>query len=109
MTWTPASHSPPGVRESTDTLVGCARMDERAAGRSFGIPRDQGATVSTIVIGVDESSRSKDAIALGRRLASVSKANVVVASAFPYSDLPSRASNSIYRAALRDDALAVAH
>ena len=64
--------------------------------------------MSTIVIGVDESSRSKDAIALGRRLASVSKADVVVASAFPYSDLPSRASNSTFRAALRDDAQAVA-
>jgi len=64
--------------------------------------------VSTIVIGVDASSRSKDAIALGRRLASVSKVRVVVASAFPYSDVPSRASNSTYRAALRDDALDVA-
>ena len=64
--------------------------------------------MSTIVIGVDASSRSKDAIALGRRLASVSKAHVVVASAFPYSDVPSRASNSTYRAALRDDAQDVA-
>ena len=64
--------------------------------------------MSTIVIGVDASSRSKDAIALGRRLATVSKAHVVVASAFPYSDLPSRASNSAYRAALRDDASEVA-
>jgi nucleotide-binding universal stress UspA family protein len=65
--------------------------------------------VSTIVIGVDASPRSEDAIALGRHLASVSKAHVVVASAFPYSDIPSRASNSTYRAALRDDAQAVAH
>jgi nucleotide-binding universal stress UspA family protein len=64
--------------------------------------------VSTIVIGVDASSRSKDAIALGRRLASVSNAHVIVASAFPYSDVPSRSSNSVYRAALRDDATEVA-
>jgi nucleotide-binding universal stress UspA family protein len=64
--------------------------------------------VSTIVIGVDASSRSNDAIALGRRLASVSKAHVVVASAFPYSDIPSRSSNSVYRAALREDATEVA-
>jgi nucleotide-binding universal stress UspA family protein len=68
----------------------------------------QGAIVSTIVIGVDASSRSKDAIALGRRLASVSNAHVVVASAFSYSDVPSRSSNSVYRAALRDDAIEVA-
>lgn len=64
--------------------------------------------MSTIVIGVDNSSRSTDAIALGRRLASVSKAHVLIASAFPYSDIPSRASNSVYRAALRDDAIEVA-
>ena len=64
--------------------------------------------MSTIVIGVDASTRSEDAIALGRRLASVSNAHIVVASAFPYSDMPSRASNSVYRAALRDDALDVA-
>jgi nucleotide-binding universal stress UspA family protein len=64
--------------------------------------------VSTIVIGVDSSSRSKDAIALGNRLADVSKAHVVVASAFPYSDVPSRAINGSYRAALREDAESVA-
>jgi nucleotide-binding universal stress UspA family protein len=64
--------------------------------------------VSTIVVGVDTSSRSEDAIALGRRLASASKAHVVVTCAFPYSDIPSRSSNSVYRAALRDDAVEVA-
>jgi nucleotide-binding universal stress UspA family protein len=64
--------------------------------------------MSTIVIGVDASPRSEDAIALGSRLARVSKAHVIVASAFPYSDLPSRASNGSYRAALREDAENVA-
>jgi nucleotide-binding universal stress UspA family protein len=65
--------------------------------------------VSTILIGVDDSERSEDAIAFARRLADVAAAHVVVANAYPYSDTPSRASNSTYRAALRDDALEVVH
>jgi nucleotide-binding universal stress UspA family protein len=65
--------------------------------------------VSTIVIGVDGSERSEDAIAFGRRFAGATDSHVIVACAFPYSDTPSRASNSTYRAALRDDALETAH
>jgi nucleotide-binding universal stress UspA family protein len=61
--------------------------------------------VSTIIIGVDASERSEDAIAFGRRLAAVSSADVVVTNAYPYSDVPSRASNAGYREALRDDAI----
>jgi nucleotide-binding universal stress UspA family protein len=60
--------------------------------------------VSSILIGVDASERSEDAIAFGRRLADVAGATVVVANAYPYSDVPSRASNATYREALRDDA-----
>ena len=60
--------------------------------------------MSTILIGVDASARSEDAIAFGRRLADASSARVVVACAFPYSDAPSRASNAAYRQALADDA-----
>ena len=47
--------------------------------------------MSTILIGVDESERSEDAIAFARRLADVAAAHVVVANAYPYSDVPSRA------------------
>ena len=47
--------------------------------------------MSTILIGVDDSARSEDAIAFGRHLAAVSNAYIVVACAFPYSDTPSRA------------------
>jgi nucleotide-binding universal stress UspA family protein len=65
--------------------------------------------VSTILIGVDESERSEDAIAFARRLADVAAAHVVVANAYPYSDIPSRAANSAYRNALRDDALETVH
>jgi nucleotide-binding universal stress UspA family protein len=61
--------------------------------------------VSTILIGVDDSERSEDAIAFGRRLADVAAAHVVVANAYPYSDVPSRAANAGFREALRDDAL----
>jgi nucleotide-binding universal stress UspA family protein len=68
----------------------------------------QGATVSTILIGVDDSQRSEDAIAFGRRLAEDSGAKILVACAYPYDDSPSRASNAAYRAALRDEALETA-
>jgi nucleotide-binding universal stress UspA family protein len=61
--------------------------------------------VSTILIGVESSERSEDAIAFGRRLADVAGAYVIVANAYPYSDLPSRASNASYREALREEAL----
>jgi nucleotide-binding universal stress UspA family protein len=64
--------------------------------------------VSTIIIGVDDSERSEDAIAFGRRLADVADAHVVVANAYPYSDVPSRASGTAFRNALRDDALSTA-
>ena len=61
--------------------------------------------MSTIIIGVEESERSEDAIAFGRRVAQAAGADVVVANAYPYSDTPSRASNASYRHALREDAL----
>ncbi len=61
--------------------------------------------MSTIIIGVDASERSEDAIAFGRRLANVADAPVVVANAYPYSADPGRASSEAYRIVLRDDAL----
>ncbi|MDA0165011.1 universal stress protein [Solirubrobacter ginsenosidimutans] len=64
--------------------------------------------MSTILIGVEASERSEDAIAFGRRLADVVGAHVIVVNAYPYSDLSSRASNAAYREALRDDALEIA-
>ena len=64
--------------------------------------------MSTILIGVDDSERSEDAIAFGSRLAEAAGATVVIASAFPYSDVPHRAANRTYRQALADDAKKVA-
>ena len=64
--------------------------------------------MSTILIGVDDSTRSEDAVAFGRRLAGATDSHVVVACAFPYSDMPSRSANLAYRQALKDDATATA-
>jgi nucleotide-binding universal stress UspA family protein len=58
----------------------------------------------TILIGVDETPRSEDAIAFGNRLAAVSDAHVVVANAFPYNDAIRDGSNAAYRQALSEDA-----
>ena len=60
--------------------------------------------MNSILIGVDESERSDDAIAFGRRLARVSSAPAVVACTFPYYDMPNRAGNVQYRNYLRGDA-----
>ena len=61
--------------------------------------------MSTILIGVDDSTRSEDAVAFGRRLAGATSGQVVLASAFPYSDVPSRAANLTYRQALKEQAI----
>ena len=67
-------------------------------------PTSEGPTMSTILIGVDASERSQDAIAFGNRLAALSSAHVVVACAFPYDDAIRQGSNPEYRKALADDA-----
>ncbi len=59
--------------------------------------------MSTIIIGVDASERSQDAIAFGGRLIEATGADAIVACAFPYLDGPSRA--AAFRQLLRDDAL----
>src|SRR4051812_6684568 len=60
--------------------------------------------VSTILIGVDDSPRSADAVAFGGRLAGTGNGGVIVACAFPYSDAPSRGANLDYREALQTEA-----
>jgi nucleotide-binding universal stress UspA family protein len=50
-------------------------------------------SVPTILVGVDDSDRSLDAVALARQLALASGATVLVAAAFPYDDRPSPVSN----------------
>ena len=63
--------------------------------------------MSKILIGVDASERSADAVAFGRRIADATGAAILVENAYPYSDFPSRASNETYRAVLRDEALEI--
>lgn len=58
----------------------------------------------TILVGVDESVRSQDAIAFVRALARASDARVVVASAFAYDDRATRAANAEFRAYLKSQA-----
>jgi nucleotide-binding universal stress UspA family protein len=60
--------------------------------------------MKSIVIGVDDSARSEDAVAFGAWLAGASGARVVLACSFPYSDAPSRSSNIVYREALEEEA-----
>jgi nucleotide-binding universal stress UspA family protein len=60
--------------------------------------------VSTILIGVDATERSDDAIVFGRRMADAAGADVIVACAFPYSDGPSRASSRAFREELAEEA-----
>jgi nucleotide-binding universal stress UspA family protein len=60
--------------------------------------------VSTILIGVDDSTRSEDAVAFARRLAGASSGRVIVASAFPYTEVPTRGANFAYRDIVKQDA-----
>jgi nucleotide-binding universal stress UspA family protein len=56
--------------------------------------------MTSILIGVDDSPRSEDAVAFAATLAAASGATVVLACAFPYEDTPSRVSNPDLRVAL---------
>jgi nucleotide-binding universal stress UspA family protein len=61
-------------------------------------------TMSTILIGVDESTRSEDAIAFGNRVAGTCGARVVVACAFPFNDAIRDGSGGTYRQVLATQA-----
>lgn len=60
--------------------------------------------MTTILIGVDDSPRSEDAVAFARPLAVASGAKVVLACAFPYDDAHSRAANLEFRATVKAQA-----
>jgi nucleotide-binding universal stress UspA family protein len=62
--------------------------------------------VTKIIVGVDESERSRDAVALAERLARGSGAELVLVCAYPYDDTPGRGAHTGYREPLREDALA---
>src|SRR3954447_25225598 len=79
-------------------------MATRRTGRSVGLNPAEGAPMTTILVGVDASDRSLDAIAFARQVAATSGADVLVANTFPYDDTPSRMANMGYRQALEADA-----
>jgi nucleotide-binding universal stress UspA family protein len=60
--------------------------------------------MSEILVGVDGTAGAEDALAFARTIAPVTGATVVAATAFPYDDIRSRASNEAFREALREDA-----
>ena len=62
--------------------------------------------MTRIIVGVDGSTRSEDAVAFARGIAEASGAQITLACAYPYEDHPSRATNGEYRDYLNDDAQA---
>jgi nucleotide-binding universal stress UspA family protein len=58
-----------------------------------------------IVVGIDDSAGARDALAFATRLASCAGATVRLATAFNYSDVPSRARNETFRRYLEQDAV----
>ena len=63
--------------------------------------------MSKIIVGVDESAGSADAIALASSLAGLSGAELVLVNVFPYDGHPSRAINPAYERYLRQDSEAL--
>ncbi len=61
--------------------------------------------MSEIVVGIDDSAGARDALAFATRLAECAGASLRLATAFNYSDVPSRASNLTFRRYLEQDAL----
>jgi nucleotide-binding universal stress UspA family protein len=60
--------------------------------------------VSKIIVGVDRSDESRDAIALARRLAGLNRSTLVLANVFLYDETPSRALNHGFEEYLRTEA-----
>ena len=82
-------------------------MAAAPAGHSVpGIQYPRRNPVSTILIGVDDSTRSEDAVAFARRLAGATTAASSWPARSPTATSPSRAANLTYRQALKDDATA---
>ena len=63
--------------------------------------------MSKIIVGVDQSDGSNDAIALASSLSGITGAALVLANVYPYDTRPSRALNATYEAYLRTDSHAL--
>lgn len=60
--------------------------------------------MTTIIVGIDDPQRSKDAVVLAAQLARATKAEIEAVCAYPYDDVVGRASNTTYRNYLREEA-----
>jgi nucleotide-binding universal stress UspA family protein len=61
--------------------------------------------MSKIIVGVDQSEGSNDAITLASSLAGITGAELMLVNVFPYDQRPSRAVNAAFEAYLRKDSL----
>ena len=61
--------------------------------------------MSKIIVGVDESAGSADAIALASSLAGMTGATLMLVNVYPYDIHPSRALNYDFEAYLREDSI----
>src|SRR5215208_2897860 len=59
--------------------------------------------MSKIIVGVDQSEGSNDAVALASSLAGITGAELMLVNVFPYDTTPSRAVNAEFEAYLRQD------
>lgn len=63
--------------------------------------------MATIIVGVEDSPRSQDAVALAGDLARITGAEILAVCAFPYDDRPASYFNPVMRAPLYDAACAI--
>jgi nucleotide-binding universal stress UspA family protein len=63
--------------------------------------------MSEILVGIDDSAGTEDALAFARRLADATGARLQLASAYPYEEWPSRVASHEFGAFLRDEAQSV--
>src|SRR5215211_6378346 len=65
--------------------------------------REKGTIMSKLIVGVDGSDGSHDAITLASMLAGITGAEIVLVNGFPYDQHPSRAVNTVFESHLRRD------
>ena len=84
------------------------RMADGPPSRSVAsITSDEGTAMSKIIVGVDESPGSADAIALASGLAGITGAELLLVNVFPYDLHPSRGASPEFEAWLRSDSHAL--
>src|SRR3954467_11743757 len=81
-------------------------MAAPAPRRSVGVTTTrEGTVMSKIIVGVDQSEGSNDAIAHASSLAGITGAELMLVNVFPYDMRPSRMLNAEFEAYLRKDSI----